>query len=467
MVAPVAIDALYERVEKLLDGGELEPVSGILRRIHPADSSEILYRLPPDYRSLVLQELPWDEAADVLEELKQNEMVEVVLGLSLPELAVVLDEMEPDRAADLIGELEEDHAAALLNEMEAAEGVAPLLEHPADSAGGIMNSPRHMLRRDMTAGQAMQFLREHYADEHDLYYLYVLEDVGPPGTHSAAPPSVERDRLVGIVSLRSLVLADPAASLEAIMDRELLTVGVDADQEEVARLLSRYNLLAVPVVDDERHLLGIVAVDDLVDVLEEEATEDIYRLAQMSEEAVILSPLSRAIRTRLPWLAANLGTALISSTVVAQFASTIAAVSILAALMPVVAAQGGNAGNQSMTIIVRSLALGHIEPRDFWRVFRHEVGVGLLHGLVLGLLLAAVVYAWFGNPVLSTVIATAMLGNFLVAATVGVAVPMTLRKLGVDPALGSSMMVTASTDVLGFALFLGLASYFVVGLIAA
>ena len=465
MVAPVAVDALYQRVETLLDGGEIETVADILRRIHPADSSDILYRLPPEYQSLVLHQLPWEEAADVLEELNQEEMVEVVQGLSLPELADVLDEMEPDMAADLIGELEEDQAAELLEEMEAAEGVVRLLEYPADTAGGIMNLPRHMLRRDMTAGQAMQFLREHYEDEHDLHYLYVLEVEGQPAIDSAALPSGDRDRLVGIVSLRTLILTDPTVSLDAIMDMDLLTVGAEADQEEVARLLSRYNLLAVPVVDDERHLLGIVAVDDLVDVLEEEATEDIYRLAQMSGEAVVFSPIARAMRTRLPWLAANLGTALISSTVVAQFAGTIAAYSMLAALMPVVAAQGGNAGNQAMTIMVRSLALGQIDLKDFWRVFRHEAGVGLLHGLALGLLLAAVVYAWLGNPVLSAVIGTAMLGNFLVAAAAGVAVPMALRRLGVDPALGSSMLVTASTDILGFALFLGLASYFIAGLV--
>ena len=163
---------------------------------------------------------------------------------------------------------------------------------------------------------------------------------------------------MGIVSLQTLILADPAVRLEEIMDPEVLTARVDADQEEVARILTRYNLLAVPVVHEEDRLLGIVTVDDVVDVLEQEATEDIYRLAQVSEEAVIFSPLPRAVRARLTWLVVNLGTALISSTVVAQFAGTIAAVAILAALMPVVAAQGGNAGNQAMTIIVRSLALG-------------------------------------------------------------------------------------------------------------
>ncbi len=214
-------------------------------------------------------------------------------------------------------------------------------------------------------------------------------------------------------------------------------------------------------------MLGIVTVDDVVDIIEEEATEDIYLLAQVNEEAVIFSPLPRAIRARLPWLVVNLGTALISSTVVAQFAGTIAAVAILAALMPVVAAQGDNAGNQSMMIIVRSFALGQIDLKDFWAVFRHEFGIGIVHGLALGTLVAAVTFVWLGNSVLSAVIGTAMLGNFLVAALVGVLVPMTLRRLGVDPAFGSSMMVIASTDILGFAIFLGLASFFVAWLVGS
>ena len=244
-------------------------VIDILRRLHPADSSEILYFIPPESQNLILQELPWQEVADVLEEMDEEEMVEVVQSLTVAKLADVLDEMEPDMAADLIGELDEETAAELLDEMEASAGVTPLLAYPEDSAGGIMNSPRHMLDRRMTAGQAMQFLREHYDDEHDLYYLYIL-DGGEPYIPEADPPTVsDRGRLVGIVSLTSLILADPAVSLEEIMDPEVLTVRVDADQEEVARILSRYNLLAVPVVDEEDHLLGIVTVDDVVDVLEQ------------------------------------------------------------------------------------------------------------------------------------------------------------------------------------------------------
>ena len=188
-------------------------------------------------------------------------MVEVVQGLTVADLADVLDEMEPDMAADLIGELDDAQAAELLDEMEAAEGVAPRLAYAEDCAGGIMNSPRHVQRRQMTAGQAIQFLRTHYDDEHDLYYLYVLGDGGAP--------RVDGDRLAGIVSLRSLILAEPDAKLDDIMEADVLTVRADADQEEVARILARYNLLAVPVVDEANHLLGIVTVDDVVDVMEE------------------------------------------------------------------------------------------------------------------------------------------------------------------------------------------------------
>ena len=401
----------------------------------------------------------------MLEELDEEEMVEVVQRLTVNELADVLDEMEPDMAADLIGELDEETATELLGEMATGEGVAPLLDYPQHSAGGIMNSPRHMLHRHLSVGQTMQFLREHYDDAHDLYYLYVLEGGIPSDPEASSRSKSEQDRLVGIVSLRSLILADTEAKLEEIMDREVLTAAADTDQEEVARILARYNLLAVPIIDEEHHLLGIVSVDDVVDIIEEEATEDIYRLAQVNEEAVIFSPLPRAVRARLPRQVVNLGTAHISSTVVAQFAGTIAAVAILAALMPVVAVQGGNAGNQSMTIIVRSFALGQIDLKDFWAVFRHEIGIGIVHGLALGTLVATVVYIWLGNSVLSAVIGTAMLGNFLVAAFVGVLVPMTLRRLGIDPAFGSSMMVTASTDIQGFAIFLGLASYFIAWLV--
>lgn len=450
MVDPIEVQDILTQVINLLDVGETAQAIHILQDLHPADSAEILYELAADYQAIILREMADDDAADVLEEMDEEEMAEVVQSLSVVELANILDEMEPDMAADLLGEFSDEQTAALLEEMEESDDVAPLLAYPEDSAGGIMNTPRHMLRRQMTAVQAMSFLREHYADEHDLYYLYVLD---------------RQRRLVGIVSLRTLVLALPEQTLDEIMDRDVLTVRADADQEEVARLLARYNLLALPVVDEENHLLGLVSVDDVVDVLEEEATEDIYRLAQVGGDAEIFSPIHRSVGHRLPWLIVNLGTAFLASSVVAFFEGTIAQAALLAVFMPIVAGQGGNAGTQTMTIMIRSLALGELELRDIWRALLHEIGVGLIHGLVIGLCVGLIAWLWKGNPILGLVIGAAMLGNLLVAAFAGVLIPMLLRLLKIDPALASAVFVTTATDVCGFALFLGLATYFIAWLV--
>lgn len=450
MVDPIEVQDILNQVGSLLDAGETAEAIRILQELHPADSSEILYELPPEYQAIVLRQMEDEQAADMLEEMDEAEMAEVVQNLSVGELADILDEMEPDMAADLLGEFTQAQTAALLEEMEESDDVAPLLAYPDDTAGGIMNTPRHMLRRQMSADQAMSFLREYYADEHDLYYLYVLD---------------RHRRLVGIVSLRALVLALPDQTLDQIMDRDVLTVKPDTDQEEVARLLARYNLLALPVVDDENHLLGLVSVDDVVDVLEEEATEDIYRLAQIGGDAEIFSPIHQAVRNRLPWLMVNMGTAFLASSVVAFFEGTIAQAALLAAFMPIVAGQGGNAGTQTMTIMIRSLALGEIELRDTWKALLHEVSVGLVHGLVIGLLVGLIAWLWKGNQMLGVVIGVAMLGNLLVASLAGVLIPMLLRRLKIDPALASGVFVTAATDTLGFALFLGLATYFIAWLV--
>lgn len=450
MVDPVVVETVFDQVKALLAQQETGAAAQVLRELHPADSAEVLNRLEPEEQEMAVQALGAEELADVLEEMDEAEMVSVVQNLTVDELADILDEMEPDMAADLLGELSDSEAAQLLEEMEESGEVAPLLAYPEDSAGGIMNSARHMLRRHMTVAQAMAFLREHYVDEHDLYYLYVLD---------------RHKRLVGIVSLRALVLAKPTQTLGEVMDRDVLTVEAETDQEEVARLLARYNLLALPVVDKENHLLGMVTVDDVVDVLEEEATEDIYRLAQVSEEAEIFSPIPRAIRNRLPWLIVNLGTAFLASSVVAFFQGTIAQAALLAAFMPIVAGQGGNAGTQTMTIIIRSLALGQIELAHIWKALLHEAAVGLLHGMLLGLLVGLIAWFWQGNPMLGVVIGLAMLGNLVVAALAGVLIPMLLRVLRVDPALASGVFVTTATDVLGFAMFLGLATYFIAWLV--
>ena len=450
MVDPVNVNDALAHIRQLLETGDIERAVRDLRSLHPADSAEVLTWLEPTQQALLVEQLNAPELAEVFAQMDETDMAEVAQHLDVEELADVLDEMEPDTAADLISELEPDDAAEVLEQMDESEPVTRLLAFDPDTAGGIMNLPPPSLRRQMTVAQAFVFLKENYRDASEIFYLYVLDRFG---------------HLIGVVNLRALILAEPTQTVEEIMQRDVLTANVDMDQEAVAQLLARYDLMAVPVVDGENKLVGIISVDDIVDVLEEEATEDLYRLAQVSEHAEIFSPIPKSVRSRLPWLLINMGTAFMASSVVAFFESTIAQAALLATFMPIVAGQGGNAGTQTMTIIVRSLALGEIDRSDALPALGHELLIGLIHGLTLGVLVGSMAWLWKGNAMLGVVVGLAMVGNLLVAAVVGVAVPMTLKWLRVDPALASSVFVTAATDSLGFFLFLGLATYFLFWLI--
>ena len=451
MVDPIVFDDALTHVNNLMEHDSYDEAAAFIYDLHPADGAEILSNLESAEQQFMVDRLDVETLANIFEQLDEDEMVELSQGMETTVLADVLDEMESDMAADFLGELDEARAAELLEEMEESEDVAPLLSHEEDTAGGIMNSLPYALRRQWRVSQALEFLREQYEeDEETLYYIYVVDRHG---------------RLAGVVSLRNLIMAKPDTTIDEIMNREVLSVRVDVDQEEVAQLLSRYDLLSLPVVDWEERLVGVVTVDDVVDVLEEEATEDIYRLAQISGEAEIFSPIRRAIRNRLPWMIVNLGTAFLASTVVSQFEGTIAKVAILAAFMPIVAGQGGNAGTQTMTVVVRSLALGELDGRDTLKALWHEAQVGITNGIVLGLLVGLIAWWWKGIPVLGLVIGIAMMGNMMVAALAGVLVPMFLRWVKVDPALASAVFVTTATDVLGFSLFLGLATYFIAWLV--
>ncbi len=444
MVDPINLLDAVEQMNWLLNNGSLGQAVAYLRSLHPADAAEVLAALDAESQSALVASLEPQEVADIFEQMDEDDAAEVADRLDVDDFADVLDEMEPDTAADLLAELEPEQAEAVLEQMDEADAVAPLLAYDEESAGGIMNLPPPSLRRQMTVAQAFAFLHEHYHDASEMYYLYVLDRNG---------------RLIGVVNLRALVLANPDQTVEEIMDRDVVAVPADMDQEEVAQLFARYDLLALPVIDAEHRLVGIVTIDDVVDVLEEEATEDIYRLAQVSGDAEIFSPLRHSMRTRLPWLFVQLMAALLASLVVAYYQDTIAAVAILAVFMPIVAGQGGNAGNQTMTLVVRSLALGEISLADSWRVLRHELPIGVLNGIVLGTTVGIIAFLWQGSVILGLVIFAALIANMFVASIAGSLFPMGLRRLGVDPALASSALVTTSTDVAGFAVFLGLATF--------
>lgn len=441
MVDALIIDDALAFVRALLEQDDVAAAAAYLRTLHPGEAAEVLARLDDEAQQRLIRHLDDAWLADLLEHMDEDEQADVIEHIRAERLANVLDDVEPDVAADVLGELPPEQAGVVLAHMESADEVAPLLEFPPDTAGGLMNRPGPMLRRHMTVAEAFEFLRTHYRDERELLYLYVLDRHG---------------KLVGVVSLRALILADPHQTIGEIMNPNVITVRADADQEEVADLFTRYGFLALPVVDEEDHLLGVITVEDILDVVQDEATEDIYRLAGMDEDAELFSPIREAARTRLFWLMVNLLTAFLASAVVSLFESTIARVAVLATFMPIIAGQGGNAGIQTSTIVIRSLALGRLELDEVWKALRYEVMLGFINGVVIGLVVAVVAVLWKGNPMLGVVIGVAMVGNMLVAALAGVLIPFTLQRLGRDPALASGIFLTTATDVCGFFFFLGL-----------
>jgi magnesium transporter len=439
----VDIDAILDQVREALAKEDWNHAVTLVEALRPPDQADLFSDLPPTEQDQLLPRLDLEDSADILEELEEEEAAEVAARLQAEELARILDEMEPDEAADLLGDIAPERVDRVLAVMEEPEEVRPLLIHADESAGGLMTSANITLHKGMTAAEAITHLRVISPESETVYYLFVVD---------------KEVRLVGVVSLRQIVVASPAARIEEIMDSDVIHVRADADQEEAARLMSRYDLLALPVVDDEGHLLGLITHDDLVEVLEEEATEDIYRLGGVLEEHPPDIPIPTALRTRLPWLVLNLATALASATILSLFEGTIARVAVLAAFFPIVAGVSGSAGTQTLTVTVRGLALGELNPSDGLRALGREVLIGLANGVAVGCLVAIIAQVWKGTPMLGVVVGVATLLNMIGAGIAGALVPIMMQVLRIDPALGSPILVTTITDTSGYFIYLGLAT---------
>ena len=440
------IDGVLEQVRAALEQGQVAAAIAALTTLHPADQAEAFADLAADDQEELFPQLDNETAADLLTEMEDEEAADAAGHLPAAQLADVLDEMEPDEAADILGDLPPAQAADALAQMEERDEVIPLLGHPDDTAGGLMTSEFFALRPHMSAQSAIDFLRGLNREAATPYYLYVVNRLGV---------------LIGIVGLRDIIVSQPNMLIEAIMQSDVISVPVGTDQEEVARVMTRYDLLALPVVDAERRLVGVINYDNIVDVIEDEATEDIYRLANVADgDLQVWSPPKLSIRRRLPWLVINLLTAFIAASVIGLFEATIAKLAVLAVFQSIVAGEGGNAGTQTLAIMVRGMALGEIHFRDTWRALLREAGIGLVHGLVVGVLVALGAWLWRGIPILGLVIGLAMAGNLVAAGLAGTLVPLTLKALKLDPALASAVIVTTVTDCVGFGLFLGLATLF-------
>jgi magnesium transporter len=432
---------LTERIEEVLRGPDIEKATEAIAPIHPADRADLYERLDPELREAFLALLSAEEVAELLDYLEDEVREMVVARMPRATLARVLDRTSNDVAVDVLRALPQAETARVLSAMSTASEIAPLLEHADESAGGLMTRGYVALHPEMTTQQAITFLRLRKPLADEAYYLYVLDAA---------------NRLQGVVNLRELLISEPDSPIVDVMTKDTISVEPGTDQEEVARLIQRYRLRALPVVDEERVLRGIVTADDAMEVASEEATEDMYRIVGLLSDDSVNAPILVSARRRLPWLAINLLAAFLAASMVAAFEDTIARAAALAVFMPVVAGQGGNAGIQSITIVVRALALGEIRPADARWVLAKEVAIGLVKGLAFGLLIGAVAWWWQGEPAWGLVVGLALLLNMLVAGFLGAVIPLGLRTLKLDPAIASGIFLTAFTDVLGFLFLLGL-----------
>lgn len=440
---PEALDEVLAELRISLERDDLNKAIAIIEALSPADQADLVEVLDsPDQLALFMHLDPAD-SADMLEEMENQEAAALAELLSSAQLADILDEMEDDEAADILGDLPAEKVSATLREMEEPKDVIPLLRYPDDTAGGLMTRAVITLRPGWTANDALTELRRVGPRSDSTYYLFVID---------------EQEKLLGVIGLRELVTAPVETRIADLMWTDVVSVIVTTDQEECALVLSKYGYLALPVVDEIGRFVGVITADDLIEVAEDEATEDMYLMVGITGEERAFDPARQSILKRLPWLAINIVTLFIAISVVDAFEAVIAGMVALAVFLPVVSGEGGNAGSQTATVIVRGIALGEVGPRDVMRSLTRELRIALVNGVVIGLGTGLVVYIWKGDWRIAVAVLLAMILNFLMAAATGVLIPLGLQKMKVDPALASAAFVTGFTDTFGFLFFLGIAS---------
>jgi magnesium transporter len=436
------------RLEALLESGDEASLRALLQDLHPSDIADLIEQFEDEEeRVRILDQLPAELASETLAEMEAHQHPEEILVALTPDrIGALLEELSDDDAADIIGELDPEDQARVLATMAPVDAgeIRELLSYPEESAGGIMTAEVVALSVHLTASEAIQEVRRQAREiGGDFYNIFVVDLMR---------------RLQGQVGLQELVMADPDRKIGELVEPPVVTVPVDMDQEDVGRLIGRYNEPSVPVVGPNGVLLGRVTWDDVLDVMEAEQTEDLLRLAGIGGEEEVQGEWYEAVRSRLPWLALNTLTAAMGAFVILQFTETIDQMVALAAILPVIAALGGNAGTQTLAVTVRRLALTRESATRRWRVAGKEFVVGLLNGLALGLIVGTASWLLFDTPMLGVVVLLAMWGNLVVASVAGAMVPVFLERVGADPAVASSVFVTAVTDVAGFFLLLGLAT---------
>jgi magnesium transporter len=437
---PPILEDVVSKLRTVLERDDLTGAAAIIESLRPPDQADLFTELDDSEQVALLPELNPADLADILEEMDDEGAAELVASLPIEALIRVVDEMEPDEAADLLGDIHPEQARAVLAGLEDSEEVRPLLLHPDDSAGGLMTSEYLALRRLMTAGEAIRAIRAWQPEAETIYYLFVVD---------------RRGRLCGVVGLRQLVIAEPETLIQDVMESEVISVPVGTDQEECARLMARYDLLALPVVDSDRVLLGVITVDDVMDVLEEEATEDIQRFggAQPLGRSYLESPVLTVARKRIGWLLLLFLTATLTGSVMLLFQDELQAVVALAIFVPLLIGTGGNAGSQTTATIIRSLATGDLDTGDALRVWWHEARVGLALGLIMAIVAYIRAITWDPNPALALTVSASILAIVLWANSTGSLLPLLAARLGIDPTVVSGPVMSTLVDATGLLIY--------------
>ncbi|MBW1740057.1 MAG: magnesium transporter [Deltaproteobacteria bacterium] len=430
---------LLDTIKRLLRRSATSHLHKIVNKTHAADLA-VVFR----FLTLSEQETLFDlmdsveQKAMLFSELEEEILVKLIEDMPVEKIAEILEQMPSDDVADLLGKLSDDRAKALLELMtkEGSKEVEGLLEYDAETAGGIMVPDFIALKENTTAREAIEALQKEYVDVEMPFYLYVLND---------------HDHLVGVISLRQLVVVPPETRLKSIMATDVVSVQTNMDQEEVARVVARYNILAVPVVDENNKLVGIVTVDDVIDIIREEATEDILKMAGIGGgEYVETQSIFKSIKKRLPWLFASWIGGIFACYVVGHFQQSLSKLVYLAAFMPIIMGMGGNVGTQTSTSVVRGLATGRINVKQIWHVILRELSIGFSLGFFYGLLLSLFAQFRYGYEhwQLGLVVGFAMICSMTVAATVASCLPLVFHRFHIDPAVATGPFVTTSTDIL-------------------
>lgn len=432
----------------LRDGNE-EAVRDLFEELHYADAADVVQQLKAEDRTKVLQIVGDDLEPEVWSELDQDILEEVVYEIGADTVAKALVEMDSDDALAVIEELDEEDQKEVLEAMPHGERAVLMegLSFPEDSAGRLMQRDLVAVPAFWTVGETLDYLRSDVDLPEDFYEIFVVDPKHKP---------------LGTVPLSQLMRSKRPVRVGNLMEEQLTTIPVGTDQEEVAFIFRDRDLVSAPVVDNSARLLGVITVDDVVDVIDEEHEEDIMRMGGVTQDEFYSSALDAA-KSRVWWLVVNLGTAILASMVIGLFSATIEQLVALAVLMPIVASMGGNAGTQTLTIAVRAIAMKELTPANAMRVVGKEIAVGAMNGVIFAVLVGLATWAWFQDPALASVIAVAMIVNMVVAGLAGALIPVALDRYGADPAISSSVFLTTVTDVVGFFAFLGLAALFLLG----